>query len=215
MRYHPLVRKLKEVLDSGEYGECFHLSLWTQQWTKFPGDDPWAHKIATLGGGQLFSHGCHYIDLMLWYLGEPVHGTHTGTNFGTEWMEREGTSDVSIKFANGAVGYHGGTWGARGSKLHYCFQAHCTDGFLEANFLEGKLVVVKGKEETELFHTTTGKHVQNEMTHFLDCIETGRIPETDGLSSLQSLRVIWRLYEAEDAGRVADLRGLGLAHAGK
>src|SRR5690606_29723663 len=122
-----LVRKLKEVLDSGEYGECFHMSMWTEQWTRFPGDDHWGHKIATLGGGQLFSHGCHYVDLLLWFLGEPVHGTHTGTNFGTPWMEREGTSDVSIKFASGAVGYHMGTWGARGSKLHYCFQAHCTD----------------------------------------------------------------------------------------
>jgi hypothetical protein len=29
-------------------------------------------------------------------------------------------------------------------------------------------------------------------------------------AALQSLRVIWRLYDAEDRGVVADLRGLGL-----
>ena len=33
---------------------------------------------------------------------------------------------------------------------------------------------------------------------------------TGGAASLQSLRVIWRLYEAEQRGVVADLRGLGL-----
>ena len=48
------------------------------------------------------------------------------------------------------------------------------------------------------------------MAHFLDCIETGQTPLTDGKSSLQGLRVIWRLYEAEQAGNIADLTGLGL-----
>ena len=33
---------------------------------------------------------------------------------------------------------------------------------------------------------------------------------TDGPGSLQGLRVIWRLYEAEEKRTVADLRGLGL-----
>jgi predicted dehydrogenase len=54
------------------------------------------------------------------------------------------------------------------------------------------------------------KHLEAEMRHFLECIETGKTPLTDGRSSLQSLRVIWRLYEAEEQGTVADLRGLGL-----
>ena len=49
------------------------------------------------------------------------------------------------------------------------------------------------------------------MAHFLDCVETGQRPLTDGPDSLQGLRVIWRLYEAEKEGKVADLRGLGLA----
>ena len=42
---------------------------------------------------------------------------------------------------------------------------------------------------------------------------TGRLSETpltDGPGSLQGLRVIWRLYEAERRGVVADLHGLGL-----
>jgi predicted dehydrogenase len=65
--------------------------------------------------------------------------------------------------------------------------------------------------ETVLFeHEDKGKHVDLEMDHFLDCIEKGLEPFTDGASSLQGLRVIWKLYEAEDQGVVADLRGLGL-----
>ena len=48
------------------------------------------------------------------------------------------------------------------------------------------------------------------MAHFLDCIDTGTRPLTDGTGSLQGLRVIWNLYAAERAGRLADLTGLGL-----
>ena len=48
------------------------------------------------------------------------------------------------------------------------------------------------------------------MVHFLDCIESGAVPLTNPVDSLEGLRVIWRLYEAEQRGTVADLRGLGL-----
>ena len=71
VRYWPAVRKLKEMADSGEYGRLFHMSIWTEQYTD-GGDVEWYHTIKGLGGGQLFSHGCHYIDILLWFLGRPV-----------------------------------------------------------------------------------------------------------------------------------------------
>jgi predicted dehydrogenase len=162
----------------------------------------------------LFSHGCHYIDLMLWLLGRPVTGVHVGTNFGTPWMEQEGTSHVTMKFASGALGYHFGTWGARGTKHGTSFQVFCTEGMLEANFAVGTLSATLGGSTSVLFQCDGSKHTENELAHFLDCIETGQTPLTDGRRSLQSLRVIWRLYDAEQRGLVADLRGLGLDEAG-
>jgi len=53
----------------------------------------------------------------------------------------------------------------------------------------------------------------NEIQHFLDCINSGDKPFTDAHSTLLGLRVIWKLYEAEEKNAVADLRGLGLAAA--
>ena len=220
MRFHPMVVKLKELIAEKTYGECFQLSLWTEQLTKYA-PDHWASSAKTLGGGQLFSHGCHYIDLMLWMMGRPVWGTHFGTNFGTPWMEREGTSHVTIEFENGALGYHQGTWGARGSRLRYSFHAHCEEAMIEAAISEGKLIVhsqnrphVPGEPEHDaeevLLETPGAKHTELELAHFVECIKTGRRPLTDGVSSLEGLQVIWKLYEAEDAKALADLRGLGL-----
>lgn len=210
MRYHPMVIQLKELLDAGTYGEVFQLSIWTEQLTTVKSDE-WGGLAATLGGGQLFSHGCHYIDLMLWYLGRPVKGTHTGTKYGTPWMDMEGTSNVAIEFENGALGYHFGTWGARGSRLKYSIHAHCTEGMLEAALSEGKLILHRfGHGEEVLFEYDSGKHTQYEVAHFAECIAMGKLPETNAMQSLQGLRVIWRLYNAECSDRVADLRGLGL-----
>jgi len=221
MRFHPIVLKMKELLDNKTYGDLFQLSIWTEQLTKYP-PDHWASSAKTLGGGQLFSHGCHYIDLMLWMLGKPVRGTHFGTNFGTPWMEREGTSNVTIEFEGGVMGYHMGTWGARGTRLRYSFHAHCTEGMLEAAISQGKLILHSkhavhdpGKpnapqNEQVLLEAPNAKHTEIEMAHFVECIRTGRKPLTDPVASLEGLQVIWKLYEAEEQHRLADLRGMGL-----
>jgi predicted dehydrogenase len=228
MRYHPMALKLKELIDSREFGQCFHLSLWTEQLTRMP-DGHWINDAALLGGGQLFSHGCHYVDLLLWFLGRPVSGCHVGTNLGTPWMQREGTSDLIVKFESGAVGYQGGTWGARGTSIGFSFHAHCTEGMLEADFIAGRITFHNQYKNEEragegkgylpddalgnrvLFEMQEkGKLTAGEITHFINCIERGTQPDTSGERSLQSLRVIWRMYEAEHRGIVADLRGLGL-----
>ena len=181
MRYHPLVVRMKELLDEKAFGD-----------------------------GQFFSHGCHYVDILLWFLGRPVRGTHMGTNFGTPWMEEEGTSNLTVEFEGARLGYHFGTWGARGTRLQYSIHAHCTEGMLDGRFRDRKLLSIVGDEQKVLAEGESGKHTENEMAHFLDCIDTGGAPLTDGPGSLQGLRLIWRLNEAGEKGAVADLRGLGL-----
>lgn len=218
MRFHPLLVEMKRLLDEEVYGKCFQLSIWTEQYTDLSRGD-WLGDEKLLGGGQLFSHGCHYIDLLLWMLGEPLEGAHIGTKLGAEWVAREGSSNVTIKFASGAMGYHFGTWGARGTKHGYNFQAHCTKGMLEADITHGALWIhsnlkdhVPGEPEEcrskELLNAPKAKPTVQELLHFLDCVETGKTPLTNAPDSLAGLQVIWELYRAEDEHRLANLRGL-------
>jgi predicted dehydrogenase len=215
MRFHPLVEKMKEIIDNKTYGNPFQISIWTEQFTKFP-EGSWAHSAATLGGGQFFSHGCHYVDLLLWFLGEPIRGTHLGTNTGTPWMEKEGTSHVSMEFEGGVLGYHAGTWGARGTKLRNSMHIHTDRGMIEFTGDRGELIFHRGAREDEpggeevIASVEGGKHLEREMAHFLDCIASGETPRTNAEDSVQGLRVVWKLYEAEENNVVADLRGLGL-----
>ena len=220
VRFNPLIVKMRELLQAETYGRLFQLSIWTEQHTEREPSN-WMCRADLVGGGQLFSHGCHYIDVMLWMVGsKPLIGSHIGTNRGTPWMEREGTSNVSIKFENGVLGYHFGTWGARGTKLHYSFQAYCEEGMLELDYTGGKLLfhsnlekhmpgeMEKKNEPKLLLEASSVKSTAIEMAHFLDCIERSETPLTDPVSSTEGLKIIWKLYEAEDKNQLADLTGI-------
>lgn len=231
VRYWKGIRKLKELIDSGDYGKVMQMSVWTEQLTGSSSEFGFAdrsnrswHTTARLGGGQLFSHGCHYIDIMLWFLGEPLYGSHVGTNVGTPWMLREGTSAVTIKFKNGAIGYHGATWGARGTRLAYDFQIHTEKGLIDYEHRSGEIRFynaiaehVPGEEDSPQKSTliwknddALGKQTQYEIQHFTECVLEDKKPLTDGRSALQGLRVIWALYNAENNHTLANLEGLGL-----
>ena len=220
MRFHPILREMRRLIKEKVYGECFQLSIWTEQLT-IREDAAWLHDRKLLGGGQLFSHGCHYIDLMLWMMGKPVRGTHIGTNFCTPWMDREGTSNVCLEFENGALGYHFGTWGAKGTRMGYSFQAHCEKGLIDFKLQENKLLLrgnisehIPGTPENCKEYVLldlgerTGKPTVEEMRHFLDCVETGKTPETSPEESIAGLEVIWELYQAEDEHRLADFTNI-------
>lgn len=224
VRYWPETIKLKELVDSGEYGDLFSMAIWTEQYTNYTGSKTWPLSAKRLGGGQFFSHGCHYVDILLWFLGNPVEGTHMGTNFGTPWMEREGTSNAIMKFESGAMGYHFGTWGARGTEHGYCFQLHLTKGMLDFHRSTGKITFYENtnpdlppetlpEDKVHVIWEDNGdrtKKTQFETMHFLECIRDHKRPDTDGYASLQGLRCIWRMYDAEERGVTADLHGLGL-----
>ncbi len=228
VRFWPGIRKLKELVDSGEFGEIIQMSIWTEQLTgvTLKYDQYRGQKwliTNRIGGGQLFSHGCHYVDLMLWFLGEPISGAHMGTRNGTPWMLREGTSALVIKFKNGVVGYHGATWGARGTRLGYDFQIQTEKGMLEYEHASGEVRIYNGNgvhrpgESSRQSYDvlwkregTSSKETQYEIAHFVDCVLNDKTPLTNGRAALQGLRVIWELYRAEENNTLADLRGLGL-----
>jgi len=99
---------------------------------------------------------------------------------------------------------------------HYCGKAPQTvDAYLALQTPQAQKhymdPLVKRKELMDSGeYGKPSKQTQNELRHFLDCIRTGRKPDTDGYTALQGLRVIWKLYDAEKQGIVADLRDCAL-----
>lgn len=217
MRYHPMCQELKKIIDDKRYGEIFQMSIWIEQFTNQPSD----YSAKALGGGQFFSHGCHYVDLLLWYLGNPVKAAHLGSRRCTPWIEWEGTSNAIFEFEGGKLAYHFGTWGTVGTRHSYAIHAFFEKGMVECCLNEGKMILHRTSNLTNYFEKSdieetifecepTGHLPFYEMDHFADCILHDTEPLTSGESALQGLRVIWRMYGAERKDQIADLSGLGL-----
>jgi hypothetical protein len=52
------------------------------------------------------------------------------------------------------------------------------------------------------------KQTHREINHFTDCVLNDKYPLTDAWSSIESNRLIWKLYDAAEKGVVADLTGI-------
>ncbi len=223
VRHWPGIVRLKELVDSGEYGAVMQMSVWTEQLTKQDDETSWLNT-AQVGGGQFFSHGCHYVDLLFWFLGNPVAGTHFGTKVGGNKILGESTSIASFKFESGALGYHGATWNAAGTRLAWDCQLMMEKGLLDYDRYKGVIRLYNkntahdaGKAESQEYEvlwtcdpSKIAEQTQHEIRHFTDCILNDKKPITDGETALKSLQAIWRMYDAEKHGVIADLRGLGL-----
>ncbi len=202
VRYLPAVRKLKEAIDSGKYGEPIHAQGWVNAFLP-PMPNTWFARKETLGGGVLFSHGCHYIDILVWLFGEPKEVFQLGTRNGTDWLEGEGTSHSTIKFANGVLGSLSCSWGTKIGRPPAKYQIHMTEGLLilsnnmwevEAITSEGSEILYKPSPDAEQW---PGRNVSYEIDHFLDSIVYDKTPETDGRDAMLSHRVIWSMYESK------------------
>ncbi len=206
------VCKMRDLLKTGEYGNITQMSIWTEQYTHMYD----FYSAKELGGGQLFSHGCHYIDILLEFLGDPESAVHMGTNLHTPWIEKEGNSNVVMKFKNGTMAYHFGTWGARGTTHSYTFHIHTDEGMFDYDDTNAVLKFTsmlhpnedKRRETIWKLGSTDGHATWREIGHFLDCIEEHKLPLTNGRRALRGLDVIWKMYEAEEKNEIADLSNL-------
>lgn len=202
VRYLPALRKLKEVLDSGKYGRPISSQCWIEGFME-PAPGTWFARKEALGGGVLFSHGCHYIDIALWLFGEPRRVSHFGTQVGTEWMEGEGTSHSLIEFAGGTISHLLCSWGMKFKQPPAKLHIHTTEGLLVlANNMWHLQAVTKQGTETLYeqpadHHSGRGRNALYEIEHFLESIATGQRPETDGYDTLKSHRTIWAMYSSE------------------
>lgn len=195
VRFRPDVIALKEALDSGEYGQAFNAECWIEGFLT-PRPNEWFAKKDQLGGGVLFSHGCHYVDILLWLLGKPERVTGLGTRLGTEWMEGEGTSHALMRFESGALAHLTTSWGMRYKDSPALLHVHTP----QACFIlkGGKLEVVTEEGRKTLYEPVAPAVPHSsalaECEHFLDSIITGEKPMTDGYEGLKSHRVIWAIY---------------------
>lgn len=106
-RTNCVYRKLKELIDSGEYGRIRRTNWIITDWYRpqaYYNSGGWRATWAGEGGGVLLNQCPHQLDLWQWICGMPIK-VHSHMHFG-KWHDIEVEDDVTtyVEYENGATG---------------------------------------------------------------------------------------------------------------
>jgi UDP-N-acetyl-2-amino-2-deoxyglucuronate dehydrogenase len=104
-RFSPAAAMVRNALDAGRLGQLTSgvasVGWWRSQ--EYYDRADWRGTWAQDGGGALMNQGIHTLDMLLWFLGEPVRVTASSRRLAHERIEVEDTLAAVIEFASGAL----------------------------------------------------------------------------------------------------------------
>ncbi|MGC5165411.1 Gfo/Idh/MocA family protein [Luteimicrobium sp. DT211] len=193
----------------------------------------WRGTWALDGGGALMNQGVHTLDLLLWFLGEPVEVVAYTARLGHERIEVEDVAVAIVRFASGALAtLHASTtvYPDLGVRL----QVHGTDGsavieadeltFFHARDAEdgdwkanqaaeevggGATGSVRGALDPQESHVAQyGSSHDAQWADVVGAVREGRAPWVtldDGLRALATVRAVYLSATLGEPVRVADV----------
>ena len=211
-RYHPGLKKIKELLTERKIGKPLSVRA---QWGEYmPGWHPWENyrksysARADLGGGVILTL-CHPFDYLRWLFGE-IDSVHAflGSSGELDLVEVEDTAEINLKFESGVIG---------SVQLNYYQQPPVHDleiigsqGTIYWNGLKGSLKIYSAKTKKWEEFFLDGNFERNdlflsEMKHFIDIIKTEKAPICSLDDGIMIQKLIQSTKQSERSGKVIKL----------
>jgi predicted dehydrogenase len=201
-RYHPALRKARELVDAGALGPLMFLRARYGHGGRKGYDREWRADPALSGGGELIDQGVHLIDLAGWFLGDfsTVEG-HATTSF---WdMKVDDNAFLSLRTAAGQTAWlHASCteW-----KNLFSFEIYGRDAKIAIDGLGGsygpekltfyKMLPQMGPPETTAFEFPgTDDSWAVETRAFVDDIRLGREPSPSLNEGIRTLEIVETIY---------------------
>ena len=171
-RTNSLYRKLRELVQSGEYGQLRRTNWIITNWYRpqaYYDSGDWRATWSGEGGGVLLNQCPHQLDLWQWICGMPVK-VHAHMKYG-QWHDIEVEDDVTawVEYANGATGVFVTTTG----------DAHGTNR-LEIQMDRARMVVENDQLTVEEFAVPEPEFARTNTEPFATMPSTIRVVEADG-----------------------------------
>jgi predicted dehydrogenase len=207
-RYHPGLRRLRELLATGEAGRPLSVRA---QWGEYlPGWHPWEDyrqgysARPDLGGGVVLTLS-HPLDYLRWLFGEvEALWAFTGKNSDLE-LQVEDTAEIGLRFASGVLGSLHLDYNQR-PPSHF-MEVVTTQGTLRWDNLSGEVMVYRnatgdrqvypppvGFERNELFLA--------EMRHFLQVARGEAEPLCSLADGVHALRLALAVHDSQQQGKL-------------
>ena len=219
-RAEPLFRRVHDAIHGGDLGEIT-LGVVTMPYYRdeaYYAQADWRGTWEMDGGGALMNQGIHIIDLLLWFMGDPVEA-HAFADSRHRSVEIEDTAGAALRFGNGAVATITATVAAEPGFPHR-LEVYGTNGGIQ---IEGESVLRWGladesKATVEPWPVATGQvdpgmagdprgistsgHIAI-LKDFIAGIGRGEDPVIDGVEGRRSLATILEVYARSGQGPAA------------
>ena len=179
--FYPVVRRVKELLDSGELGVPVVVQVNAFEWFDPSASDPraWLIKKDVSGGGPMFDFGCHRIEVLLDIFGDVGNVKATLANTFFINREVEDTATAVLQFERGTCGTLTVTHAAR--EPQDTFDLFCTHGSIHIPVLnEGTMRVVTPDGERIETHPNARNIHQPLIDDFAAALLENRDPVVTG-----------------------------------
>jgi UDP-2-acetamido-3-amino-2,3-dideoxy-glucuronate N-acetyltransferase len=198
MRYHPATEKLKELVDAGELGRIQYIYSNRLNLGRFRTEE-----------NILWSFAPHDISTIIYLLGEVPASVAA---YGGSYLSA-GIPDVTVttlEFANGVRSHVFVSWLHPFKEQKLVVVGDRKMAVFDDVKKTDKLTLlphsvewidrhpVPRAEDAEVVEFAADEPLRRECQHFLDCIESGRTPFTDGQEGLRVLDVLQRCQESLD-----------------
>ncbi len=222
-RRHAGNRKAKELIDRGAIGRPImveaNLSS-AQGWELTPDQFRWRGDDTGCPGGALMTMGVHQADTLNYIFG-PIKRVSSFFNKLYIPAPVEDVTTTIFEFASGILGYLGCNFACPRTNWMYVYgteanllrtvarpdrkfgeqvkQSSSVDQYTRLELFE------KGKDQARGIPLRMGDPILEQIDEFVDCLFTGRKPETDGPSSLKALALIRAAIESARTGQPANV----------
>ena len=178
--FYPAVRRVKELVDSGELGVPVVAQINAFEWFDPTQSDPraWLINRSLSGGGPMFDFGCHRIEVLIDIFGDvrEVKATLANTFFD---REVEDTATALFQFERGTCGTLTVTHAAR--EPQDTFDLFCSHGSIHIPVLnEGTMRVVTPDGERIETHPNAANIHQPLIDDFATAVLENRDPIVTG-----------------------------------
>lgn len=216
LRLSPDVLKVKEGLEAGHFGKILIADAYIKYYRDqvYYDSAGWRGTWGVDGGGALMNQGIHYIDLLLWLVGDVAE--ITGAHYTLDRkIEVEDTAHALIKYGNGAIGTITATTCAypgfpsrleiHGDKGSVCLE---DDKIASWNII-GEETTVEGTESDEKGHSdpkaiSTRGHIL-QIQDFVEAILEEREPAVNAIECRRSVAAIEAIYQSSKSGKPVTL----------
>ena len=211
-RAEPIFQRVKAAIDAGDLGELT-LGVVTMPYSRdaaYYDQAEWRGTWALDGGGVLMNQGIHIIDLLIWFMGDPVSvEAHAATLHRP--VEVEDVAAATLRFATGSLatitatttaapgfahrleiyGTNGGIQ-IEGETVQMWTLADATNATIAPFVSEVQATAGAGSDPRGI--AATG-HVAT-VRDFLEALAADRKPTIDGAEGRRGLAAVLGIYEA-------------------